>query len=184
MKSKFSWFQLNRALHRDVGFFCVGLTLIYAISGIALNHIEDWNPNYAISVREVPASLPAEGEEQSFIGTFLEEQEIDRRLKSFYWAAPNEFKVFLKEVVITFNGHRAQIEETVPRALLFEMNFLHLNTAKKGWTYFADFYAFLLIFLSLSALFMVKGKKGALGRGGIYLVLGIITPLFFLWLYL
>ena len=28
-------------IHRDVGYLVVGLTLIYAISGIAVNHIDD-----------------------------------------------------------------------------------------------------------------------------------------------
>jgi hypothetical protein len=31
---------------------------------------------------------------------------------------------------------------------------------------------------------MLKGKKGIIGRGGIYMVLGIIIPLLFLMYYL
>src|SRR5205085_7811502 len=32
-----------RAIHRDVGYIAVGLTFIYALSGIAVNHITDWS---------------------------------------------------------------------------------------------------------------------------------------------
>ena len=32
-----------RAIHRDVGYVAVGLTFVYALSGIAVNHITDWN---------------------------------------------------------------------------------------------------------------------------------------------
>ena len=32
-----------RPLHRDFGYLIVGLTFVYAISGLAVNHIDDWN---------------------------------------------------------------------------------------------------------------------------------------------
>ncbi|HQL31599.1 MAG TPA: hypothetical protein PLM67_15390, partial [Thermoanaerobaculales bacterium] len=38
--------RLVIATHRDVGYFIAGLTVIYAVSGIAVNHIDDWNPSY------------------------------------------------------------------------------------------------------------------------------------------
>ncbi|MCB9249542.1 MAG: hypothetical protein H6613_13835 [Ignavibacteriales bacterium] len=40
--------KLIRKLHRDVGYIAFGLTIIYSISGIAVNHVSDWNPNYSI----------------------------------------------------------------------------------------------------------------------------------------
>jgi hypothetical protein len=46
--------------------------------------------------------------------------------------------------------------------------------------WFSDIFAAALIFLAITALFMVKGKKGALGRGGIYIALGFIIPILFL----
>ena len=33
------WRPWLRAIHRDVGYFSVGLTFIYALSGLAVNHI-------------------------------------------------------------------------------------------------------------------------------------------------
>src|SRR3954468_16598061 len=35
-----------RALHRDFGFLVIGLTVIYAFSGLAVNHVADWDPNF------------------------------------------------------------------------------------------------------------------------------------------
>src|SRR4051794_989227 len=43
----------NIVIHRYLGYFFFGLTVIYAISGLAVNHIEDWNPNYTAETREV-----------------------------------------------------------------------------------------------------------------------------------
>ena len=42
----------NRILHRDIGYFFFGMTLIYCVSGIALNHKKDWNPNYDITYKD------------------------------------------------------------------------------------------------------------------------------------
>ena len=32
-----------RAIHRDLGYVAVGLTFVYAISGLAVNHVADWD---------------------------------------------------------------------------------------------------------------------------------------------
>ena len=48
MKTLRKW---SRILHRDIGYFFIGTTLIYAISGIALNHMSDWNPNYSVTLK-------------------------------------------------------------------------------------------------------------------------------------
>ncbi|MFT6900575.1 MAG: hypothetical protein ACJAXS_000745 [Colwellia sp.] len=46
------WFKLNRTLHRDIGYLCIGLAIVFAISGIALNHVGDWDPNYIVERTE------------------------------------------------------------------------------------------------------------------------------------
>ena len=47
-----------RALHRDIGYFSVGLTVIYAASGLAVNHIADWGPNFTQVTRTHQLCLP------------------------------------------------------------------------------------------------------------------------------
>jgi hypothetical protein len=54
-----------------------------------------------------------------------------------------------------------------PRLLLRIANWLHLNRGKKAWTYFADGYAAFLLILATTGLFMLPGRKGLIGRGGI-----------------
>ena len=49
----FKWRKWNKAIHRDFGYFFFGMTLIYAISGIALNHLDDWDPKFVINTREI-----------------------------------------------------------------------------------------------------------------------------------
>ena len=69
-----SWRRWNNALHRDVGYVIFALTLAYGISGVAVNHTADWNPNYA-QQKEVVALGPVQGEETAAL-----QQEVMRRL--------------------------------------------------------------------------------------------------------
>jgi hypothetical protein len=45
-KAPLRWRPRLRGLHRDFGYLVVGLTFVYAASGLAVNHIEDWDPNF------------------------------------------------------------------------------------------------------------------------------------------
>ncbi len=70
-RKKFRLRPLLRSLHRDAGYLAVGLTLVYALSGLAVNHIKDWDPNFqqyerthalpAELLRTDTASLPSPG---------------------------------------------------------------------------------------------------------------------------
>ena len=54
------WRHLFRVVHRDIGYVAVALTLAYGLSGIAVNHIDDWNPNYSYAERSIDiGALPA-----------------------------------------------------------------------------------------------------------------------------
>ena len=51
--------KMLRVLHRDIGYFITGITLIYAFSGIILNHVNDFNPDYRVSYEEVALDIPS-----------------------------------------------------------------------------------------------------------------------------
>ncbi len=53
--------KLVIATHRDVGYFLAGLTVIYAISGVAVNHVDDWNPNYVLRSETAEVGVLADG---------------------------------------------------------------------------------------------------------------------------
>src|SRR5262245_1888964 len=55
------WRAWLRAIHRDVGYAAIGFTVIYAVSGIAQNHIEDWGEiSYRSYERTLQIDAPAE----------------------------------------------------------------------------------------------------------------------------
>lgn len=42
----------SRIIHRDLSFFFAGMILIYAISGIVMNHRDSINPHYTVTRTE------------------------------------------------------------------------------------------------------------------------------------
>jgi len=56
-------------------------------------------------------------------------------------------------------------------------NWLHYNRGKKAWTYVADAYAVLLLYLACSGLFMLKGRLGMRWRGTLLVGLGVAVPI-------
>ena len=182
---RIKWRKWNNVLHRDIGYLAVGLTIIFAISGIAVNHVQDWNPNYRIVYHDINIS-PFEGE---FSPTtprhVLDALGITEKPQSIFRPSLDDLNIYLKNQTIEINlttgiGRMETVEE---RPLLYDLNFLHLNHAKKWWTWFSDLYAVALLFLSISGLFVLKGKKGLMGRGKWLTGLGFLFPLFFLFLY-
>ncbi len=192
MSMSVNWFKLNRSLHRDIGYFCIGMTLIFAVSGIAVNHVEDWNPNYDVTQETVTLNglsdrIEQPGfEQKEFEQWLLAELNLQTTIKAQFWETPNRLKLFSKQdhtLIISPANNEVVIEQVKPRVLLRAANFLHLNEARKAWTYFSDAYAVMLIFLSLSALFMVKGKYGPLGKRGLLIIAGIAIPIGFVVMY-
>jgi len=124
--------------------------------------------------------------QQQLVPEILQRVGEGRKLKNVFPSAPNELTVFIEGNTIKvdlINGDTIQ-DRYVPRGFLYEINFLHLNHPKKLWTGLADLYAVALALLALSGLFILRGKQGLKGRGGILTIVGFIIPVFFLWLYL
>ena len=172
-------------LHRDIGFLCIGLTLAYAISGVAVNHLSQWNPSYRVERVETNigpvVGSPADPATIRVILARLNEQ---GKLESSYRPAPNFLQLFVegRSIQVELTSGDVVHDRAIPRPGLREMNFLHLNHPKKAWTWVADLYAVALAFLAISGLFMIR--KPHLRRGFILSGAGIVFPLFFLWLYL
>lgn len=175
------WRKLLRALHRDIGYVAVALTLAYAISGLAVNHVDSWNPSYRFS--ESPVSIgPVAGqtlaEQAASIGTALG---IDPRdVRGQFAETAREIRVYLtdgQEVrvdPVTGLGTRKGLEK---RAVLFQVNALHLNALRGAWTYVADAFAIALVLLAISGLAMNKGARGLWGRGKYFVGAGLAVPL-------
>lgn len=183
------WRQINNAIHRDLGYLCFGLTLVYVISGLALNHVDRWNPSYRLdhlrSHLDGPPIPTTTIIDQPFIDRLLAQLGEPRRFVNAFRPDAQTLQIFVEGNTITVNLATGEIlqEKTVPRPILGQLNFLHLNHPKKLWSWFADLYAICLGLLATSGLFVLGGKNGLTGRGAWLTILGLLLPLFFLWLY-
>jgi hypothetical protein len=177
------WRALLRAIHRDVGYTAVGLTVVYALSGIAVNHIPAWDPNFVNTTTTHELGAPLPDDDGAAKRMVLDRLAIRDEPKEVYREGDSLEVLFEHRTlhVATATGHVVD-EEQKERFFVRAANWLHLNRGKKAWTYFADSYAVALLFLATSGLFMIAGKKGLFGRGIFFVVAGAAVPLVYLYL--
>ncbi|HTE17095.1 MAG TPA: PepSY-associated TM helix domain-containing protein [Armatimonadota bacterium] len=176
-----AWRPLVRAWHRDLGYLLVGFTLVYALSGLAVNHVADWNPSFETyrTVHELRAPVP--GDEAGASAAVLQRLRIREQPTEVKRWAPDQLDILLKNRTLHVNPESGRVVEEgqKPRLLLHAVNWLHLNRGKRAWTLVADAYAIGLLFLAISGMFMLPGKNGMRGRGGILVALGIAVPVLY-----
>lgn len=182
--SKKWWRKLNNILHRDFGYLFVGMSVIYGISGIALNHLNDWNPSYSIEQYSFTPQrqLPDNPEE---ISAWLKEHNVDAAYKKHYKPSADFTKIFVTEGSVTvYSDERpAQVELIAKRPLFFQVNMLHYNPGWL-WTVFSDIFSASLVLLAITGMFVLRGRNGLSGRGKWLVGVGVLIPIVLLLNYL
>ena len=160
----------------------MGLTFVYALSGLAVNHIADWDPNFvnSTSTAELGAPLPDDDDAAKAQGP-REARDHRRAARGVPRGrrAGDPLRAPHAPRDASRTGHIVD-EGQKPRFFIRAANWLHLNRGKKAWTYFADSYAVGLLFLACSGLFMLAGKKGLFGRGIFFVAAGVAIPIVYL----
>lgn len=183
------WRAWLRALHRDAGYLAVGLTVIYAVSGIAINHIEDWNPNFETVSQthqltgEIPPRDEALEDENATAAArhVMDQVGVSGDPRDAYWVTDDQLEISLdnRSLIVDAGSGTVFDEGEQPRFFLRVANWLHYNRGKAAWTYIADFYAVFLLFLAISGMFMLKGRLGLRGRGAILVAVGAGVPILY-----
>lgn len=182
---KMKWLRKwSRILHRDIGFLFIGTTIIYGISGIALNHMSDWNPSYSVVTKEYTTTIDLHKTDvlQENILRLLDDVDKRKNYKKHYYPQDEVIKIFLKggsSVIVDLETGDVFAEFLRKRVMFYEVNFLHYNPSR-WWTWFSDIFCVALIFFAITSFFIVKGKHGITGTGGIYTAIGVIIPILFL----
>jgi hypothetical protein len=168
-----------RALHRDIGYFAVGLTIVYATSGLAVNHLKDWDPNFKQVNRTHQLSLPLPTDDDAAAKSALRALAVHEEPREVYRASDTQLDLVFDKRTFHVDTQSGVVHEEgqAARPLLRIANWLHLNRGKKAWTYVADSYAVFLLFLARSGLLMIPGRKGLFGRGAIVVLLGAAVPI-------
>ncbi len=184
-RPRFKWRKWNNILHRDLGYLAVGLTVVYAVSGVAVNHIHQWNPSF--DVERVTESIEpiAVSDRETMVAEAVEKLGLESLPKESFRPDPATLQLFYEDWSVEVKALEgiATVERPKERFLLRSFNFLHLNHAKKLWTWVADLYAIVLLLLALTGLFVLKGRKGLTGRGKWLVAAGVFIPILFVVLY-
>lgn len=174
----FNWRRWNNILHRDIGYLSVAMLIIYGVSGLAVNHMADWNPNYT-KVKEIVETTPFLSDStEGIVAEAMEKLGLSEQPKNIFRPDPETAQLFYSGITYTIDIPTGSVlkESTPHRKVLFEMNQLHLNSVKGTWTFIADLFAVSLIFMGISGMFMLKGVTGLGGRGKWLVAIGIMIP--------
>ena len=176
-----------RSLHRDFGYLVVGITFIYTISGIAMNHRSGWNPHYSMVSEDL--SVPVSDQlvySKDEINLLLNRFDYQPVYKKHFITKKNEIKIFVEEGTVMYNPSqgKAELELLKKRPFLFQINKIHLAQTGELWIWISDAMAIFLLFVAISGLFLLKGKFGIKGRGLWLTSLGIVIPLVIILFYL
>ncbi len=174
------WRRWALVLHRDLGYFFAGVVVIYAISGLAVNHAGDWNPNFSTTRKEVMLVLPRQPSAitNKHVVASLRSIGETANYKSFDFPSPKKIKIYLADgsIMARLSDGRGIFETIRPRPFFCCANLLHLNP-KKWWLAFSDVFAVCLILIVLTGLLIPKGRKGLAGRGKWFVGGGMLIPL-------
>ncbi|MBM3423805.1 MAG: PepSY-associated TM helix domain-containing protein [Chlorobi bacterium] len=170
--------KINNVLHRDLGYFFAALIIAYSISGIALNHVDDWNPDFIITKKEIaldrrydnnditPDRIEAFSALAGENGFRLYDFPSERQVKIYYRNATMQ---------IDLASGKGTYEKISRRPLFYEVNVLHRNSVD-WWKWASDLFALMLIAITLTGMFMLRGSNGLKGRGKWLLAAGAVPP--------
>ena len=170
------WRAWLRAIHRDVGYLAIGFTVIYAVSGIALNHIGDWDPDFVASEKIIAiAPVPAGS---------TDEAAVEHVRSAIKFPPPDSTLVAGDEVHLNYEdgrkavaiGGSVTVQDREARFFFRVAHWLHATRGKAVWKYISDAYAVLLLYLAISGIFMIKGRLGLKWRGLVLITAGIAIP--------
>lgn len=177
--------RICRTLHRDLSFFLSGMVLIYALSGLVMNHRQTFNPHFSVERHTYTLNTPlpeAEAFTRATVEQLLEPWGETDRYTQHYFPEADQLKVFLQggsSLQVDLSTRQVLYERVTPRPFIGALTRLHYNPGR-WWTFFADVFAIGLMVITITGLCINPGPKGLWGRGGLELLLGILLPLLFL----
>jgi hypothetical protein len=172
------WRRLVIVLHRDIGYFLSGLVVVYCLSGLALNHVDDWNPDFVIEKRSVKLT-------ENLDGRLMTPEDIKRisgtvgedRFKLYDQPTPTQVKIYFDNATLHLDLEDGEgiYERVSRRPVFYQSNVIHRNSLK-GWKWAADIFSVLLVVIVATGLMMVKGPAGFWGRGKWFVLAGMVPP--------
>lgn len=179
--------KLNfRNLHRDLGYFYIGLIVSFAFSGLMMNHRESWHPDkYTTETKAIEVQLPPENElTEDFAKDLGKKLGIQDKMRR-QMVKKGTYKISFEnhDVEIDLETGKGEIVSFFKTPIISQSMSLHKNTSN-FWIYYSDIFALSLIIIALTGTIMIKaGKFSWKNRGWKLAVAGVVFPLLFLILF-
>ncbi|KOY86327.1 hypothetical protein AD998_09380 [bacterium 336/3] len=173
-----------RSIHRDLGYFYVGLIISFAFSGILMNHRDQWHAEkYTIETKEFQTQLPKESEiTEAFVKGFVSnELKIKDKFRR-HTLKNDKLRINCErhEIEIDMKTGKGEATEFRKTPIISQMMGLHKNTSN-WWIYYSDIFGLSLITIAVTGMFVLpKGKLSFKSRGWKLAVAGLLFPLIFL----
>lgn len=169
-----------RNLHRDLGYFYIGLIISFAFSGILMNHRDSWEAEkYNVEVKEIEIKVPAKEEiTEEFAKNFISKYDIKDTFRKFKIKA-SLLRISYKntDVEVDLTNGKGEIETYQKTPIISSMMKLHKNTSN-WWIYYGDIFGISLITIAITGAIMIPaGKFSFKNRGWKLALAGIIIPL-------
>ncbi|WP_339915846.1 PepSY-associated TM helix domain-containing protein [Yeosuana marina] len=173
-----------RALHRDLGYFYVGLIISFACSGIMMNHRGTWHPEkYTVETKAIQVKLPKNKKDinDNYVENLVTTLQIEDKLKRHLLRSDQLRLMFNNtEVEIDTKTGKGEVIEFIKTPLISQMVTLHKNTSN-WWIYYSDIFGLSLIIIAITGtLMLTHGKHTFKRRGWKLAIAGVLFPILFL----
>jgi hypothetical protein len=160
-----------RALHRDIGFFVIGITLIYAISGILLIYRET-------------SFLKQEKQIERHLAPNIQDSELGKTLhvRNFEVLKTEGEVIYFKNGTYNKTTGIVNYSDKALPSFLEKFNNLHKASNKKLTHWFSVTFGILLLFLAISSFWMHKPSTKMFRRGILFAGIGFVIAFVLLFL--
>lgn len=175
-----------RSIHRDFGYFYLGLIISFAFSGILMNHRDSWHPEkYTVETKAITAFLPSDESQmdEKFAENLGKRLGIEDKFRR-HGVRKGELRISYEntDVEIDIKSGKGEIVTFQKTPFISQAMKLHKNTSD-WWIYYSDIFGLSLITIAITGAMMIKAGKNTFKRRGWKLALaGILFPILFLFL--
>ena len=169
-----------RNLHRDLGYFYIGLIISFALSGILMNHRDQFHAEkYNVETKNIEVKLPnKEAITEDFSKNIIKQFDVADTYRK-HKIKGETLRISFKntDVEVDINTGKGELTTYNKTPIISQMMKLHKSTSN-WWIYYGDIFGLSLITIAITGAIMIPaGKFSFKNRGWKLALAGVIIPL-------
>ena len=172
-----------RNLHRDLGYFYIGLIISFAFSGILMNHRDSWHAEkYTVETKKIEVKIPENTDiTENYADSLGKQLGIDDKIRR-HKVDEGKLRISFEknDVEIDLKTGKGEIVTFIKTPIISQAMKLQKNTSN-WWIYYSDIFGLSLITIAITGAIMIPAGKFTFKKRGWKLALaGLIVPLLIL----